>query len=68
MTDSGNSLGENPKSYILKTRMKYARSLLLEKDLLVSEVAEILNCNSLYDFSRQFKQIYRYAPSKIPEA
>ncbi len=59
--------GKNPKSYILKTRMKYARSLLLEKDLLVSEVAEILNCNSLYDFSRQFKQIYGYAPSKIPE-
>jgi AraC-like DNA-binding protein/mannose-6-phosphate isomerase-like protein (cupin superfamily) len=54
----------SPTSYMVKCRMRYASSLLAGSNLSVQEVAEQLGYSDAFVFSKQFKKVYGYSPSK----
>ncbi len=53
--------------YLLQRKMNHAAELLLGGKLLVSEVAEKLAFPDAFQFSRSFKRIYGYPPSKLTQ-
>lgn len=55
----------SPKSYQVSQRMNYAKYLLQESDISIKEIAAQLGYTDQYIFSKQFKSIIGYAPSKI---
>lgn len=57
--------GISPKSYQVSQRMNYAKYLLQESDISIKEIAAQLGYTDQYIFSKQFKSIIGYAPSKI---
>ena len=53
---------ETPHRYLLRCRMAFAASLLLDPQLLVKEVARMAGYDDQYQFSRTFKSIYGQSP------
>lgn len=58
-------LDMSPIAYIRKVRMEYAKNLLAEKKLTVSETAYACGFDSLSYFSKQFKKTYGKSPSDV---
>ena len=56
--------GLSPTSYMVKCRMRYASSLLSGSNLSIQEVACQLGYSDAFVFSKQFKKVYGYSPSK----
>ena len=54
---------ETPHRYLLRCRMSFAASLLLDPQLLVKEVARMAGYDDQYQFSRTFKSIYGQSPN-----
>jgi len=55
--------GCSPRAFITRCRINKAIRLLTESSLNISEVAEALNYNDVFYFSRQFKQETGHPPS-----
>ena len=51
-----------PKEYLLRERMNYARRILESEALRVGEVAELLQFETVYQSSNQYKRIHRHSP------
>ncbi len=56
---------ESPKRYLLRCRMAFAASLLLDPQLLVKEVAALAGYEDQYHFSRRFKAAYGQSPESF---
>lgn len=54
---------DTPHRYLLRCRMSFAASLLLDPQLLVKEVARMTGYDDQYQFSRTFKSIYGQSPN-----
>ncbi|MBQ8382164.1 MAG: helix-turn-helix transcriptional regulator [Clostridia bacterium] len=59
-----NELGITFSTYLMKTRLVYARSLLQNKGCTVSEAASAVGFTSQTYFSECFKKEYGYSPTK----
>lgn len=51
-----------PHQYLVQCRMAFAASLLLDRQLLVKEVALLSGYEDQYHFSRKFKEVYGCSP------
>lgn len=58
-------VGISPKHYHLRARMRYAQFLLEHSNLNVAGVAREISYSDPYVFSRQFKTIHGYPPSRV---
>lgn len=58
-------IGQPVRSFIIESKMKRAKHLLLYKNMNVTEVARKLGYNDVYFFSRQFKQYEGISPSEV---
>lgn len=58
----GRQTGETVQRWIIKRRMAAARSLLLETDLLIEQIAEQVGYHSIVHFFRQFRQLHATTP------
>ena len=58
------SMGCTPIAYIRKVKIEKAEQLLRDTDLNISQVADLLNYSSLYSFSRSFKKVKGFSPTK----
>lgn len=56
-----------PKEYLLRERMHYARRILQDEGLRVGEVADLLQFDSVYQFSKQFRKVLGRSPSEVAE-
>ncbi len=56
------SLG--PKEYLLRERMNYARRILKSEALRVGEVADLLQFETVYQFSNQYKKVHGHSPGQ----
>lgn len=54
----------SPGAYILKERMAYAQTLLLQPDRNISDVAYTLGFSSVSYFVKQFKAVYKHTPGE----
>ena len=54
---------ETPHRYLIRCRMSFAASLLLDPQLLVKEVARLAGYDDQYQFSRTFKSVYGQSPN-----
>ncbi|MBL8028823.1 MAG: helix-turn-helix transcriptional regulator, partial [Fibrobacteres bacterium] len=61
------SFNEPPFSYIKRARIERASLLLMESDLTVSAIAESLGYESLYFFSRQFREVTGKSPRQYKQ-
>ncbi len=52
-----------PKEHLLRTRMHYARRILESEGLRVSDVAELLQFETVYQFSKQYKEVHGHSPT-----
>jgi AraC family transcriptional regulator len=52
-----------PKEYLLQTRMHYAQRILESEGLRVSDVAELLQFETVYQFSKQYKKVHGHSPT-----
>ena|GEM_PF-1134056 len=59
------AVGLNFRAYCLRTRLERARYLLEETELPIGQVACTLGYPEPFLFSRQFKQMYGYAPREL---
>lgn len=57
-------IGISPKSYYIKMRLQKARSLMLQTDLKVAEVACACGFGSLPHFSKSYQKAFGVSPSK----
>jgi AraC family transcriptional regulator len=57
-------LGVSPYQYILGKRLEYAKILLNEGSLLVSDIARACSFQDSFTFSKAFKRKYGFSPSK----
>lgn len=57
--------GRSPIEYLVHARVEEAKRLALSTDLTVAEIAEQLGYADPFFFSRQFKAVAGYPPSKI---
>ena len=57
------SMSIGPKEYLLQTRMLYARRILENEGLRVSDVAELLRFETVYQFSKQYKKVHGHSPT-----
>lgn len=58
------SVGENFKDYLNIYRVQKAKELLLDPKLKVSDVAEMVGCNSIHSFIRIFKRYEGVSPGE----
>lgn len=58
-------MGSSFREFILTIRLDRAKYLLQETDMSVSEIAESLEYDSIFLFSRQFKSRYSVSPSRF---
>lgn len=58
---------QNPSDYLKSMRLKYAASLLISKNLSISEVTYETGFSSLSHFSNSFKEFYGMSPSRYVE-
>jgi AraC-like DNA-binding protein len=56
------AVGMPPARYRMLRRIDYAKSLLVNGDLPVNEIAQRLGYCDMYFFSRQFKQVTKQSP------
>ncbi|MFW6059612.1 MAG: helix-turn-helix domain-containing protein [Phycisphaeraceae bacterium] len=56
-------LGQSPQAYIVQQRILRARQLLTESSLTITQIADALGYESVYFFSRQFKEKTGVSPS-----
>lgn len=56
---------ESPHRYLLRCRMAFAASLLLDQSLLIKEVATMTGYDDPYQFSRTFKSVYGQSPDRF---
>lgn len=56
-------LNQSPQAYIVQQRVSRAQQLLLESSLTVTQIADVLGYESVYFFSRQFKEKTGLSPS-----
>lgn len=59
--------GISPKRYLQEIRIEHAKTLLVQKKYLISEIAEMTGYNNQYHFIRKFKQITGITPGKYTE-
>jgi len=57
--------GDSPYQYILSKRLEHASVLLMEKQLMISEVASECGFPDVFTFSKAFKRKYGTSPSKL---
>ena len=57
-------IGVSPKSYYVKMRLQKARSLLLQTDLRISEIAFACGFSSMTHFSKSYAREFGVSPSK----
>lgn len=57
------SMSIGPKEYLLRTRMHYARRILESEGLRVSDVADLLQFKTVYQFSKQYKKVHGHSPT-----
>ena len=57
-------LGQSPQAYIVQERVHRGRQLLTESSLTVTQIADALGYESVYFFSRQFKEKTGMSPSE----
>ncbi len=57
--------GMSPQEFIIRSRLERATQLLHHSDCSISEVASACGYQSVYFFSRQFKQRFGISPSSI---
>jgi AraC family transcriptional regulator of arabinose operon len=58
------TMGQTIESYIIEKRIERAELLLNQHGMMVGEVAEALGYQNIYYFSKQFKKVRGYSPSK----
>jgi len=58
------SMSMGPKEYLLQTRMLYARRILESEGPRVSDVAELLQFETVYQFSKQYKKVHGHSPTR----
>ena len=51
-----------PRQWIVAQRIQQASHLLIDSDLPINRIAELYGYDSLYFFSRQFKQVTGLSP------
>ena len=51
-----------PKQYVMRKRMEFAQSLLMNSSLSVDEIAEQAGFSNRYHFSKAFKNYYSFPP------
>jgi len=56
---------ETPHRFLLRCRMSFAASLLLDPGLLVKEIASMTGYRDEFQFSRTFKSVYGQSPSSF---
>lgn len=59
-----NNLNTTPKHYINEEKLELSRRLLRQRWKTVSEIADLLDYNSVHYFSRAFKKRYKINPSE----
>lgn len=60
--------GQNYKQYLTEIRMKHARQMLLNSDLMVYEIAEKVGYNSARLFSDMFRKHYGQIPQEFRQS
>ncbi|MDA1166413.1 MAG: AraC family transcriptional regulator [Planctomycetota bacterium] len=60
------NMSTGPKEYLLRTRMHYARRILESEGLRVSDIAEVLQFETVYQFSKQYKKVHGHSPTRRP--
>ena len=58
------SMSIGPKQYLLQTRMLYARRILENEGLRAGDVAELLQFETVYQFSKQYKKVHGHSPTR----
>lgn len=58
-----NKTGLSPKQYLLNYRMSIAATLITQKDIAISVVANSVGYSDLYTFSKMFKRHFGISPS-----
>lgn len=58
-----NMIDLSPQNFIIRTRLKYARKLFLEKNLNVKEVAYMAGFSNPKYFSTSFKKVFKESPT-----
>ena len=58
---------QNPSDYLKTTRLRYAATLLVTKNLSISEVTYEAGFSSLSHFSNSFREFYGMSPSRYVE-
>jgi AraC-like DNA-binding protein len=56
---------KTPRDYVIDARIERARQMLVQTDLKVEQIAEALNFNNIYFFSRQFRQRTGQTPTQF---
>lgn len=59
--------GVSPKKYLIDKKISHARYLLEQTDLSVKGIADMMGYPDMYTFSRQFKKMTGYAPTRYRE-
>ena len=57
------NMSMGPKEYLLRTRMHYALQVLDNEGLRVRDVAELLQFETVYQFSKQYKKVHGHSPT-----
>lgn len=60
-----NQMGISPGNYVMQKRMDLAKTLLIEKNRSIKEIAMELGFSDAYAFSKQFKQMVGRSPSEF---
>ncbi|MDF1739888.1 MAG: AraC family transcriptional regulator [Verrucomicrobiales bacterium] len=53
-----------PKEYLMRERMRYARKILQTEGLRVGEVADLMQFETVFQFSNQYKKVHGHSPVK----
>jgi AraC-like DNA-binding protein len=61
-------VGMGPMKLVIRARIELAKQLIMESDMTVSQVAAELGYTDIYFFSRQFKHVAGYPPSRARHA
>ncbi len=56
------SVGIAPKEYLMRERMRYARKILQTEGLRVGEVADLMQFETVFQFSNQYKKVHGHSP------
>ncbi|MDF1816724.1 MAG: AraC family transcriptional regulator [Verrucomicrobiales bacterium] len=58
------AMAVGPKEYLLRERMNYARRILQSEGLRIGEVADLLQFETIYQFSNQYKKVHGHSPAQ----